>query len=197
MNFQDFVKTYDQKDNVLLLEGKRNVNDCDKEKLINLGIKLAKNTKYLTFRSGNATGADYFFSNGVCQVDNKRIEVIVPYRNHRSKTNLSGKTYNLEDIDLQNEQEIIIQSKLNKKMNKLIDNYLTGLKDRYSIKASYIIRDTIKVIGTSEIKSIAFAIFYDDLKNPMVGGTGHTMNICIKNNIPLINQNIWFNWLND
>jgi hypothetical protein len=69
-----------------------------------------------------------------------------------------------------------------------------GDKNRYTIKAAYIIRDTIKAVGTENIKPAAFGIFYDDLKNPKSGGTGHTMNICEQNGIPFVDQSVWFKW---
>lgn len=77
----------------------------------------------------------------------------------------------------------------------MIDSYLKGKKNRYSVKAPYLIRDTMKVIGHNEIKTCDFAIFYDDLRKPKQGGTGHTINICENNNVPHINQSVWFNWL--
>lgn len=89
------------------------------------------------------------------------------------------------------------KSKRNKKTEKLIDQFVLGEKNRYTIKAAYIIRDTIKAIGTDQIKPATFGIFYDDLENPLEGGTGHTMNVCEQNGIPIINQNIWFNWLKE
>ena len=48
------------------------------------------------------------------------------------------------------------------------------------MKAAYIIRNTIKVTGTSAIPPASFALFYDDLENPGTGGTGHTIDICKK-----------------
>jgi len=63
-----------------------------------------------------------------------------------------------------------------------------GARGRYSIKAAYIIRSTIKAIGTEEIRPATFGIFYDDLDKPKEGGTGHTMNVCIQNNIPILTK---------
>ena len=84
-----------------------------------------------------------------------------------------------------------------KKTDKLVEKYVAGARDKYSIKAAYIIRDTIKAIGTDEIKPASFGIFYDDLDNPKEGGTGHTMNVCEENNIPIIDQRVWFKWLEE
>ena len=101
------------------------------------------------------------------------------------------------DINFAADREVILQSKNNKKTEKLIDQFASGDKNQYTIKAAYIIRDTIKAIGTNEIKPATFGIFYDDLENPMTGGTGHTMKVCEQNNIPIINQEVWFKWLQE
>jgi len=162
-----------------------------------LGKLLASKTKNIIFRSGNAEGSDQLFSDGVNTVDNKRLQVITPYSGHREKTNQAYETISLDDINLVAEPEVIYQSKSNKKTEKLIDKFVSGDKNRYTIKAAYIIRDTIKAIGTDEIKPATFGIFYDDLDNPMTGGTGHTMNVCEQNSIPIIDQKIWFKWLTE
>jgi len=70
-----------------------------------------------------------------------------------------------------------------------------GERTKIIKNAGYIIRNTIKVIGTKEIKPANFGIFYNDLSNPMDGGTGHTMRVCLKNKVPLIDQRVWFDWV--
>ena len=197
MTLKEFIKQFDKPDSIILLEGKRNVLDADKEKLTALGKLLASKAKRMTFRSGNAEGSDQLFSVGVVEVDNKRLQVITPYSGHREKTNQAYETISLDNINIAAEPEVVYQSKSNKKTEKLIDKFVSGDKNRYTIKAAYIIRDTIKAIGTDEIKPATFGIFYDDLTNPMSGGTGHTMNVCKQNNIPIIDQKIWFKWLTE
>jgi hypothetical protein len=197
MTLKEFIKRFDKDNSIVLLEGKRNVLEADKQKLIALGRLLTSKTTRMTFRSGNAEGSDQFFSDGVTAVDNKRLQVITPYAGHRQKTNQAHETISLDEINIAAEPDIVYQSKRNKKTEKLIDQFVSGNKNRYSIKAAYIIRDTIKAIGTDKIKPATFGIFYDDLDNPMSGGTGHTMNVCQQNNIPLIDQNIWFKWLKE
>ena len=197
MTLKEFISQFDKPNSIVLLEGKRNVIDTDKEKLTALGSLLASKTKRMIFRSGNAEGSDQFFSDGVTGVDIKRLQVITPYSGHRQKTNQAYETISLDDINIAAESEVVYQSKSNKKTEKLIDKFVSGDKNCYTIKAAYIIRDTIKAIGTEEIKPATFGIFYDDLENPMAGGTGHTMNVCKQNNIPLIDQKIWFNWLTE
>ena len=197
MTLNEFISRYDNEHSVILLEGKRTVLEADKEKLTALGKLLASKTSKMTFRSGNADGSDQFFSDGVAMVDRKRLQVITPYTGHRKKTNNAYETINLDEIDIVAEPEVVYQSKSNKKTETLIDRFVTGDKNRYTIKAAYIIRDTIKAIGTDKIKPATFGIFYDDLNNPKSGGTGHTMHICFQNKIPIIDQSVWFGWLGE
>ncbi|MFM2193273.1 MAG: hypothetical protein RLZZ118_2230 [Bacteroidota bacterium] len=196
MTFTDFKIKYDRPNTVVLLEGKRNVLPQDQEKLFELGKLLASKTNNIVFRSGNASGADEFFTMGVNWVDKSKMQLITPYTGHRSKYNATENSIALDTINLVEEPLVVLQSKHNKRMINLIDNYVNGMRDSVNIKSAYIIRDTIKVIGTSQITKANFAIFYDDLKNPMQGGTGHTINICKLNNVPYCNQTNWMNWLN-
>lgn len=195
MTLKEFISNFDKDNSIVLLEGKRNVLEDDKEKLTALGKLLTSKTTKILFRSGNAEGSDQLFSAGVTHIDQKRLQVITPYSGHRKKTNQAYETINLDDLDIAAEPEIVYQSKSNKKMEKLIDQFVAGDKNRHTIKAAYIIRDTLKAIGTNDIKPATFAIFYDDLENPKTGGTGHTINVCEQNNIPVIDQRTWFKWL--
>lgn len=195
MNFNEFITKYDFKGSVLLLEGKREVNQIDISKLVEFGRKLAKNSKYLIARSGNADGADYYFSQGFSEIAKERLEVIVPSKGHRKKQNVAGTTYNLDEFKFLKEDNVIYETNKNTKNKSLIDMYVDGVKNRMSAKAPYLIRDTMKVVGHNEINKCNFAIFYDDLANPEQGGTGHTILVCQNNDIPYINQSVWFNWL--
>jgi hypothetical protein len=197
MTLNDFISKFDTENSIVLLEGKRSVLTKDQHKLFSLGKLLATRTSKMIFRSGNAEGSDQLFSEGVAAIDNKRLQVIIPYSGHRQKTNKAYNTISLDDIKIASDREVVMQSKNNKKTEKLIDKFVSGDKNKFTIKAAYIIRDTIKAIGTNEILPANFGIFYDDLENPMTGGTGHTMNVCKQNNIPLIDQKVWFNWLHE
>lgn len=194
MTLEEFIKKYDFENSIVLLEGKRKVLQEDSEKLFALGKCLASKTSKMIFRSGNAPGADQYFSEGVAAVDDSRLQVITPYAGHRRKTNLAYDTIDVCALNIPEDPEVILQSK-NKKNQKLIDQYIAGERDKFSIKAAYIIRDTVKAIGTKNIKPANFGIFYDDLINPKAGGTGHTMKVCEENNIPIVNQEVWFGWI--
>jgi CDP-glycerol glycerophosphotransferase (TagB/SpsB family) len=195
MTLQEFIEKFDTENSIVLLEGKRKVLNEDSEKLIALGKLLASRTSKIIFRSGNAEGSDDLFSQGVCSIDQKRLQVITPYNGHRNKQNLAYETFSLDNINFAAEDELIYQSKANKKTVKLIDDFVSGIKNRNTIKAAYIIRDTVKVLGTETIKPASFGIFYTDLNDPDSGGTGHTMNVCRLNGIPLIDQKVWFEWI--
>ena len=195
MTLQEFIEKFDTENSIVLLEGKRKVLNEDSEKLIALGKLLASRTSKIIFRSGNAEGSDDLFSQGVCSIDQKRLQVITPYNGHRNKQNLAYETFSLDNINFAAEDELIYQSKANKKTEKLINDFVSGIKNRNTIKAAYIIRDTVKVLGTETIKPASFGIFYTDLNDPYSGGTGHTMNVCRLNGIPLIDQKVWFEWI--
>jgi len=197
MTLTNFINQFDVENSIVLLEGKREVSSNDSDLLIQLGKTLATKTKKMKFRSGNANGSDHYFSMGVASVDKSRLQVITPYSGHRQKTNQAHETIALDEIHLAAESEVIYQSKANNKIGKLVDQYMSGARDKYSIKAAYIIRDTIKALGTEVIKPTTFGIFYDDLNKPKAGGTGHTMKVCEQNNIPIIDQKTWFRWLEE
>lgn len=196
MTSTEFFSKYNVENSIILLEGKRNVVESIKEKLIQLGMFLALNLPKAKFRSGNADGADFNFATGVLQVAPDRLQVITPYNDHRQKVNNAYETISLDQIDLLKEPEIIYQSKNNKKTQSLIDKYVDGARDRFAIKAAYIIRDTVKVTGTnSGIPPVNFAFFYDDELNPKTGGTGHTMEVCEINKVPYLTQSAWSKWI--
>lgn len=195
MKIEDLLSKIDHSHSVILLEGKRKVLYEDQPKLKALGRLLAEQTKYIKFRSGNAKGADLLFSQGVAEVDPNRLEVIVPYTGHFKNQTLTKQIISLDDVNLAAEPKVIYETRKNEKTKSLVDPYLEGNKSGWVKKVAYIFRDTIKVIGTSNIPPATFAIFYDDLENKRQGGTGHTMQICEDNNIPFIDQRIWMAWL--
>ena len=80
-------------------------------------------------------------------------------------------------------------------MAGLVDGYVSGKRGMPFLRASYLLRDTVKVLGARGIPPASFAIFYDDLGDPGKGGTGHTMRVCRSQGIPIVDQRCWFGWL--
>ncbi len=195
MTLKEFLSRYDHPGAVILLEGKREAKEDDKEKLVAPGRILAERSSRILFRSGNASGADEYFSKGVASVNKERLHVITPYSGHRNKSSVAGHTVSIDDIDLVEEPEVVTLSLRDKKTEKLVKKYVSGTKKRLTKKVAYILRDTVKVTGTKTIAPASAGIFYDDLENPASGGTGHTMDICGHFNIPVLDQTVWFEWL--
>ena len=195
MTLQDFIDQFDVAGATVLLEGKRDVLPQDEERLVQLGRLLAEKTQHIQFRSGNAAGADALFSKGVSEVDAERLEVVTPYDAHRKKQSFTSHVHSIENMDIAKEEEVINHSKSNKKTQSLVDRYVTGVRDRNAMKAAYIIRDTVKVLGSQTLPKATFGIFYDDLEKPRQGGTGHTMQVCTDNHVPMVDQEIWLKWV--
>lgn len=181
---------------MILLEGKREVRPEDRDLLVKLGQLLAENLPGCRFRSGNAPGADELFTSGVNKIDPSRVELVLPYNGHRKSSANISYSIALDEINLAAEPETLYHSK--KILGEsLVNEYGKGSKSRVAAKAAYLIRDTMKVTGsvTAGLKKSDFAIFYDDLKDPGKGGTGHTMKVCDQAGVPKINQKVWMGWL--
>lgn len=196
MTFSEFLFHYDRPEAIILLEGKRSVLPEDRPMLLAIGEKLCREMKHARFRSGNASGSDELFAQGISNADAGRLEVILPYSGHRRKSSQAYQSYALDTIDLSAEPEVTYHTASNRKNKKMIDDFVGGINNNVTIKAAYLLRDTVKVIGTqSGIPPANFALFYDDLQNPASGGTGHTMMVCRNNRVPYLDQTTWRKWL--
>ncbi len=192
-----------EKNPVVLLEGKRVVKKEDERKLIKLGkILLEKLPKNTIFRTGNATGSDELFVSHIVEIAPERVEFLLPYEKHRKKIINSHSVYvSMEQMvkkGLNQDSEIVIITKsMNKKNSKLIEKYIDGEINRFTIKAPYLLRDTVKVTGFEKLRlnKASFAIFYDDLENPVSGGTGHTIKVCENQDVECVNQTEWLEML--
>jgi hypothetical protein len=200
MTLEKFIKLFDKEGCIVLLEGKRKVLKSDEKRLVEIGRLLAASTKHCVFRSGNAGGADAFFKEGVMSVDPKRFQAIVPFDDHMKSVKEELGLYeriSLDDINLAREPQILYESKRNKQQKGLVESYEKGVDPKNSVKGAYIVRDTVKVIGAPSqgISPAHFGIFYDDLRDPKSGGTGHTMVVCDNQMVPYVNQKVWGEWI--
>ena len=193
-----FLEVFDKPGSIVLLEGKRKVLPEDENKLRLLGNLLARKSMHMRFRSGNASGSDELFSLGVAEIDTSRLEVIKPYASHRKASLHGSKSYSMDDVNLAEEPEIVYHSRQHPQMAGLVDKYVAHVRNRLTMKVAYILRDTVKVNGTrSGISPASVALFYDDLSNPLQGGTGHTISVCKNLHVPYCNQQIWMQWLEE
>jgi hypothetical protein len=200
MTLEKFIKLFDKEGSIVLLEGKREVLENDKKRLVEIGRLLAASTTHCIFRSGNAGGADAFFKEGVISVDPKRFQAIVPFNEHMKSVQEESGLYqriSLEEINLAKEPQILYESKRNKQQKGLVESYEKGVDPKNSAKGAYIVRDTVKVTGAPSqgISPAHFGIFYDDLRKPKSGGTGHTMIVCDNQLVPYVDQRIWGKWI--
>jgi hypothetical protein len=181
---------------VILVEGTRELPEEDAGKLTAFARWMAETYPQAVFRTGNADGADTAFANGVAQVDPTRIEYVLPYSGHRKKTLESGATQiDVSKLTAVAEERAVYHTK------QASPEYGGMMARRIQIpqlraKARYILRDTVKVIGSDEadVAPATVGVFYVNVKDPMKGGTGHTIRVCQKHGVPVVYQAQWMAW---
>jgi len=196
MTWNKFISTVSsQEAPVILLEGTRQLPEDDTHLLTAFARKLATVFPHAVFRSGNAAGADDAFAAGILSVDPKRLQYIIPTHGSRKKfRSPSAIAFSLEELSAE-------------KIDRLADEtvaaspeYASMMKSRHSSRrlanlAAYLLRDTLKIVGYGEtFPPATFGIFYVNPDKPAGGGTGHTIRVCKRHNIPIATQNDWMTW---
>ena len=71
-----------------------------------------------------------------------------------------------------------------------------GKWERHTIKLAYLLRDTLKVVGSAalHLQPATFGIFYVNETSPLSGRTGHTIRVCKKHEVPVLYQETWLAW---
>jgi hypothetical protein len=83
---------------------------------------------------------------------------------------------------------------------RLVDFYVRDKWNTHAgAKAAYLMRDTLKVLGCVErgLRPASVGIFFVNAADPMSGGTGHTIRVCILQGVPVVTQTIWSRWLEE
>lgn len=192
--FSDFIASIASP--IILLEGSRTVEEANKLKLIALGAKLASEFPNAVFRSGNATGSDSFFAEGVSQINPQQLELVLPNKRMIKSTN-GEKRISLKDLTDAEIKDVCEITKNATPANKaLIEYYEKGFQGSPRIKAQYLLRDALKVIGSKRLdfKTADFGIFYLNSTKKTGGGTGHTIRVCELQNVPALLQESWLSW---
>ncbi len=183
---------------VVLLEGRRTIPDHDAALATLTARNLVERFPNLRFRSGNAEGTDQAFSEGVAQVAPWRLQVVAPYVGHRKSARYAEAVYDSpESLSIVQDDEVAYKTaKASPKNKGLIET--RPKKGALAAKAAYLIRDTMKVTGHSELfpKPVC-ALFYVDLKDPLAGGTGHTIRVCQQEGVPFAFQDSWQKWFSE
>ncbi len=199
MTFPEFQKIVDARpDGVVLLEGRRAIPAADAVLARELARQLALRFPRLRFRSGNAEGSDQYFAEGVAGVDPGRLQIILPYSSHRKGTRYPDASYESPgSLSVIREDEVASKTIEASPGNKRLVNY-RKVKGPMAAKAAYLIRDTMKVVGGTELtERPVCGLFYIDPADPMAGGTGHTIRVCRQEGVPVVFQDEWMRWRPD
>jgi hypothetical protein len=193
---------------VLLLEGRRNIPPAWAHEARNVAKFLVTHFPGLRFRSGNATGTDLAFSEAIAELDASRLQIVLPYASHRKNARYATAQYTSPEA-LSPEQisevahKTISATPTNKGLVKLRMEQIgisgapasTVGREALAAKATYLLRDTMKVLGSSNDFQKPFcALFFVDLSDPMQGGTGHTIRVCQQAGLPYAFQDSWSLW---
>jgi hypothetical protein len=196
MEFSKFAAIVkDNQNTIILLEGMRKLPDHDREKLVAVGRMLAEKFPYALFRTGNASGTDESFAQGVASVDAARLEYILPYAGHRKKNLMAGsRQISLADVPEAEAEAVASSLASSPEYTSLMGKRTVVPKLR--AKANYILRDTVKVTGAPEqgFSPATIGLFYANPDDPMKGGTGHTIRVCREYGVPAVFQADWLLW---
>ncbi len=186
---------------VLLVEGTRQVPADAFARLVALGEWLARRYPAAVFRTGNASGADEAFANGVARADAQRLEYVLPYATMRRRhTHPAARRVCLDDVSAAALQRLAdVTSEASPQYARIVNYFLQKPgKNRAVMQAAYLLRDTLKVLGdpTLKLAPATVGIFYINEADPLSGGTGHTIRVCRTARVPVVRQPDWLKWLN-
>lgn len=185
---------------VILLEGIRKLPAADIELVRRFGRWIAQRYPTVIFRTGNAPGTDTVFAEGVAEVAPDRLQFILPYAGHRKAWLPSQSSrFSLDSLPHVAERRLVdVTSDVSPKLGRLGALYASpGRGGAAGSKGAYILRDTLKVLGAPEIglAPATAGIFFANVEDPLSGGTGHTISICLYSQIPAILQSTWSTWI--
>jgi len=180
---------------VILLEGTRKVPENEVKRLYDLAAFLADSLPNAVFRSGNAQGSDSYFFHALAEANPERLEYILPYpASTKKRTPSRSRAFSLKDLS-QEETEAVVESSLavSPDLEGLIRLYLDRGRNNITVKAMYLLRDTLKVIGAPSLNlpPADFGFFFVNPEKPLAGGTGHTIRVCQQKKVPVFTQNEW------
>lgn len=197
MTFAEFCQLIETSpDGVILLEGRREISGEDARRATAMAVILANRFPRLRFRSGGAAGADEAFAAGIAEVDAHRLQIVLPYATHRQQARFGAAQYDSPaSLTPEQEERIAAKTIAASPRNKGVV-LRRAEKGKLAAKAAYLIRDTMKVTGHSAaFPKPLFALFHVNLAEPASGGTGHTIKVCMQENVPFVFQDIWYKWM--
>lgn len=185
---------------VVLVEGTRDLPEADRRRVVALGQMLALDLPRAIFRTGNATGSDTAFAEGVAAVDANRLQYVLPHAGMgRQRRRAESLAVALDAVPPAAEQVLAnATASASPRSQRLVELYVREKGGSApAAKGAYLMRDTLKVLGCAELHlaPATVGIFYVNEADPMAGGTGHTLRVCIEHGVPVVPQKIWRNWL--
>jgi hypothetical protein len=180
---------------VILLAGSRNVPENLQDKLVMLASFLATRFPKALFRSGNAEGSDALFARGVNAVSPSRLQLVTPTAGHRkAHRHPDNQLIPLNAVTTAHENHLAKQTISATPENARIIEKRHEIPQLQS-KARYLLRDTLMVIGdpAQHLSPATVGIFFSG-SDPMAGGTGHTIRVCKKYEVPVFLAQDWWRW---
>jgi hypothetical protein len=185
---------------VLLVEGIRALPDADRPLVVRAGQFLARRLPGAAFRSGNAVGTDAAFSLGVTAVDPRRMEYVITHPGMgRNRRHPGGRSVALEQVPKVADGPVgdyTVRSDAG--LKGLVEAYRSrGRSGPLGARAAYLLRDTLKVVGSEEadLAPATAGLFYVNESDPLTGGTGHTVRVCLERGVPVVFQAVWRCWV--
>lgn len=201
MRFDELAKLIDSCEQpVILLEGSRTVLEKDAARLTRLAAKLAQKFPRAIFRSGGASGSDTLFAEGINQTNKNQLQLVLPTSRNLKTGNSAIKTLRdvcFEQTSETEQKEIFkLTEQATPDYRGLIEFYQQNKKGKLFFKTQYLLRDTLKVIGseTLQMSRASVGCFYVNSNKASGGGTGHTIRVCRLLQVPVIEQKNWLNW---
>jgi len=199
-SFEDFISRFrGEERTVILLEGTRRLPPADRPALSAVARLLCERLPFATFRTGGATGSDDAFAEGVRSADPRRIEYVLPQAEHRTYArHPASPAYSLEDLNDARMQVIADRTATaSPQYRSMARHFIRERSGPLAVKTRYLLRDTLKVAGSPEqgLRPAAAGIFHVHGDDPMSGGTGHTIRVCLRFGVPVYVQSQWRAWL--
>lgn len=155
------------------------------------------------FRSGNAEGTDTVFADAVAASDPSRLELVLPHRGMgRARRPATARCFSLEMLPRTELEHIVAVTRgVGRDAGRLADRYLnqdTVGKSAATAAAAYLLRDTLKVVGSEALglAPASLGIFFVNKEHPTGGGTGHTITVRSQQGVPVAVQSQWATWMN-
>ena len=125
----------------------------------------------------------------------RRLQVVAPYATHRKSVRYNDANYDSPASMSMAQQEEIAYKTINATPRNRGLTEKRGAKGPLAARAAYLIRDTMKVVGHSDVYGKPLcALFSVRLDDPMEGGTGHTIRVCHHEGVPVVFQDSWAHW---